>query len=533
MVDNQREKLNTAAVAKEKIESALERLESDIEEQMVKKKDLKSAQDKINAELHINSETLDEAETTRAGLEKQYTEVADESLNYNNDLENKKLSLGSKRREVRELGNEILKHKKKKDLDEVKVERERNACEDRLVDLADKVKKNQESIQGLGQSRDSGAEELDRIKSEERAAKKDLARLRRELDRTEEQLDTSRSAFSSVNLARFGPKFQALVQDIDSGRTVFKKKPIGPLGRHVKLSDLALKHPSIPDVLESFLGYDKFRSFLVDNGEDWKKLNELMRRHFAGQRPPTIFTSKFKSARDNISGGMVRSTDDIKTIMDYINVDDDNVFMHLVEWSRIESTLVITDEQAQHLFSRQENVPRNATKAITPTFNSYNPDSHRGNYSSYYIVRKPSTILAADRQSSVAKWEAKQDELRDKIRREEALLETFARREEKANEDIAGAKREIARLQGVIRDCLSKTQENKNRLHELAQDQNVERFIAQRAEREAEIVALTREMDGSKARKIKLSEEEGALKKKLDQVKEKIKQLRAEADRIK
>lgn len=532
MADSKKSDLDKATQERDKIMATVKILESDIEKEKNARKELQSARDKVDADLHINRESLEVCETQREMLDKQSKGADEEWQSYLNEIDQKQTSVASMRREIRELGNEILKHKKRKEVDERKASAEREQCKKDLASLEKQKEANSKKIQDWGKVREDGQEQLDKIKEEERSKKKELHRLGKELERAEEDLVRSRSASSSANLARFGPKIEAMVQEINSGRVSFRKKPIGPIGMHMKLTELASGQPEIPSLLESFLGYERFRGFLVDNNDDWKKLNEIMKRHFYGQKPPNIYTVQFKSRRDDISRGMVRSTSEIKTILDYLIVDDDNVFMHLVEWARIESTLVVTDAQAQRLFGRQENVPPNALKAITPTFYSYEPASKRSNYASYHINRRSPSILVQDKQSNVRQLEIKRNELKCKINEADCSFKDFERRTTDANKDISRAKKEISQLQLNIKDCLSKTQERMNRLHELNQDQNVENLQARKASKEAEIKAIEKELEGSKARKAKLKEEQDILKKKLNDIEDQIKNLRKDSELI-
>ena len=88
--------------------------------------------------------------------------------------------------------------------------------------------------------------------------------------------------------------------------------------------------------------------------------------------------------------------------MDYLQFDNDMAFNYLISQTDIATTLVLTDEQAEHLFSDQSRVPRNARKAITRDFYRYFPAGHNKNYSSYYIERNNGrNLLAASGQCEI------------------------------------------------------------------------------------------------------------------------------------
>ena len=74
------------------------------------------------------------------------------------------------------------------------------------------------------------------------------------------------------------------------------------------------------------------------------------------------------------------STIDYTVVMDYLQFENDMVFNYLISQTDIATTLVLTDEQAEHLFSDQSRVPRNARKAITREFYRYFPAGNNKNY---------------------------------------------------------------------------------------------------------------------------------------------------------
>ena len=100
---------------------------------------------------------------------------------------------------------------------------------------------------------------------------------------------------------------------------------------------------------------------------------------------PRIFTSKFLDRRHNVSKphSLPAQT---ACLMDYLQIDETQVFNHLVDQKSIESVLVCrTQAVAKSLMTRKQNVPQNASYAITLDFYKFNPPKGNSSYRSYYM----------------------------------------------------------------------------------------------------------------------------------------------------
>lgn len=72
--------------------------------------------------------------------------------------------------------------------------------------------------------------------------------------------------------------------------------------------------------------------------------------------------------------------------MDYLQIDDNQVFNHLVDQKSIESVLVCrTQAVAKSLMTHRENVPQNVSYAITLDYYKFNPPRGASSYRSYYM----------------------------------------------------------------------------------------------------------------------------------------------------
>jgi len=186
-------------------------------------------------------------------------------------------------------------------------------------------------------------------------------------------------------LSRFGQGMEALVMDID--RFVharrFQRAPIGPIGRHVHLIGGAAADRNLADLLQIELGARTLSAFLVGNQRDHHLLLGLIQKHRL-PFPPRVCIMPLVDRRHDIRDGQPNVH---PTVLDFLSFDDDNVFNYVVEQTRCEKTLVVSQERAEALFERAENVPANVMKAITRDFYKFTPSGRGSTYASSYINR--------------------------------------------------------------------------------------------------------------------------------------------------
>jgi hypothetical protein len=100
---------------------------------------------------------------------------------------------------------------------------------------------------------------------------------------------------------------------------------------------------------------------------------------------PRIFTSRFLDRRhqvtrpENVPQGTA-------ALADYLQIENDNVFNHLVDQKSIESVLVCpTQAVAKQLMTHRNTVPPNVSYAITLDYYKFNPPRGASSYRSYYM----------------------------------------------------------------------------------------------------------------------------------------------------
>ena len=153
-------------------------------------------------------------------------------------------------------------------------------------------------------------------------------------------------------LAPYSAAMKRLCKDIEANVDQFKSKPIGPLGRHIKLTSEAAKNDQLRSLLEISLGQYRLKSFLVECKQDQIVLDRMMKKHYTARQPMIITRGHPRGRlplRYDISSGKVPAW---PTMVDYLIFQKDEVFNYFVDIAKIETVIVTDDVTAQRLFHR-------------------------------------------------------------------------------------------------------------------------------------------------------------------------------------
>ena len=130
----------------------------------------------------------------------------------------------------------------------------------------------------------------------------------------------------------------------------------------------------------------------------------------------------------------VRS-DQYKTLIDCVDIEDTNVFNRLIDSFSLERILFIPSEgEAQTLLSSTQTVPKNLLHAVVPNYQYYPAP----NYRSYYKQDKTRGVLKASVEELL-------NQLEEQVRNDEEVMVNY---EAKVRE----IKEEKKRFDGLIRE---------------------------------------------------------------------------------
>ncbi|KAK5107163.1 hypothetical protein LTR62_001688 [Meristemomyces frigidus] len=206
-------------------------------------------------------------------------------------------------------------------------------------------------------------ETLHKARHAELARAKDEAA--RAYEKTRQPLEQERDALGNAErkltemqrsqarpLAGYRPNMELLVRAVDS-ETRWRHKPVGPMGRHVRL----LK-PEWSSQIEKTFGA-ALESFVVTNSEDQRLFREISRR--ARCDVPVLIG---RPERLDTTGNVPEDTS-IDTILSVLNIDNDLVWNQLIIHHAIEQTWLISEYKKAYDLLYSGPRPRNVKVAIS------------------------------------------------------------------------------------------------------------------------------------------------------------------------
>lgn len=181
------------------------------------------------------------------------------------------------KKEIQKLESCNDEHNKRKEMTE-----RLSKLEEKLDEVNASLRTKQTELMHLETDKMRLMQEVQSAKNETENFNRYINKIKRDLSAVEQQSD---NAFSV-----FGPNIPRLLKRIEEEykKKRFKEKPRGPIGAFIKMKDAAWA-PAV----ESFLGIRILSSFCVDNNQDAKLLNSIMKEIFYNENTLQIISSKF------------------------------------------------------------------------------------------------------------------------------------------------------------------------------------------------------------------------------------------------
>ncbi|KAG8312725.1 Structural maintenance of chromosomes protein 6 [Homalodisca vitripennis] len=221
--------------------------------------------------------------------------------------------------------------------------------------------------------------------------------IQRQKRKREENLKMlSRNASS---LSVYGEGVVNIVDEINKAvaRRKFEKKPIGPLGLHIKVKDSVWS-----GAVENFLSKSILTAFCVDNNRDASVLSGILKyvceRYKIPQ--PSIFCSKFLPNVHNIRESET-GNHKYMSLARALEIDNPVVANCLIDQQEIETVLLIpTNAEAYNILDEPRKVPRNCRRAFTLTGDLFFPAPNYKSYSNSRPVTH-ATLLQAKQEDLI------------------------------------------------------------------------------------------------------------------------------------
>uniref|UniRef100_A0AC34GXS6 RecF/RecN/SMC N-terminal domain-containing protein n=1 Tax=Panagrolaimus sp. ES5 TaxID=591445 RepID=A0AC34GXS6_9BILA len=255
-----------------------------------------------------------------------------------------------------------------------------------------------------------------------------------------ERNQRERERVAHDQMARFGRDTTNILKYIEQYANKFSKKPIGPVGMHVKLHDKKWENGV------EFLMKNNLAHYLCDNAKDRQVFDNMLKHHGIHQVP--VATVKFADHKYNTASA--EPDRQILTVAREAIIDEPTVYNYLVDVLHIETVMLIEkDNEGREIMS--SNPPRNVTKAITESCAEIHPVKPDKPYR-FYAGRGFRAHILGD-ITNVEDDNVVDDQKRyfeDQIRQVEKQREELKRDENKIREKAAALSKET---QTISIDC--------------------------------------------------------------------------------
>ncbi|XP_054268825.1 structural maintenance of chromosomes protein 6 [Macrosteles quadrilineatus] len=300
---------------------------------------------------------------------------------------------------------------------------------EKLVKSAPEIQQRQESLK---EELNMKEKELDALGAADATAEHDKTQLNDTIDASRRELQTCEQNLmnlkrkkakvsdqlkelskSSNDLIFYGEAIVKIVAEIERAArsNKFSKKPIGPIGRHIKVHD-----PKWAPAVENFMSKGFLSSFCVDNASDSATLAKIIKPICASYRiaPPPIVCSKFLSRAHNISANET-GTRELVSLVGALDIDTPVVANCIIDQLEAESVLLIpTNAMAYDLLDEEHKVPAHCKKALTMTGDQFIPAPNYKSYSASSANLR-ATLLHAKQEDLINECSLKLNDLTQNI----------------------------------------------------------------------------------------------------------------------
>jgi len=284
----------------------------------------------------------------------------------------------------------------------------------------EQITRTEEKVVALAAQLETSSNHVNHLRANTREVDQSIMQLKADKQRekgkamkTQQELNALKSAGKN-KLAAFGAHMPKIAAEISKSKK-FQYPPIGPMGAYINVKEGTPE--TIARAIEGELAGLMF-SFLVGSNQDQRELFGLFKKIGVKQVPP-IFTCPFTENRHDIRSNRV-NTDRFPVLIDYLDIEDPNVFNRVVDSGSLERILFIpTTGEAEEVLSQAHLVPKNTLHATVANSYQYYPAP---NYRSYFKEDKSRGLLKANVEELVAQMEQQLVEEEQKERNVEKAI---------------------------------------------------------------------------------------------------------------
>lgn len=249
------------------------------------------------------------------------------------------------------------------------------------------------------------------------------------------------------SLRKYGDPVIKVRQKIEELRARFKRKPIGPLGYHLKL-----KEQAIAPALEILLGKNAL-AFVCDNSQDMAVLNQIIKDCYRGMphaRQPIVIARKYGRRHD--TGRSRARHDHYKTFLDCLHIQEDCVYNALVDRCALEQVLFIPDfYEAENLLINPSSVPPNTRFAYTKDCYCIHPNINDNNYKCFANDSSRCMLFKDNNSHMIREQEKEIDNVKAQIRDLEKIFQDVKKNYDEQKSERESNDKEIRRIVDLVR----------------------------------------------------------------------------------
>ncbi|KAJ1920322.1 Structural maintenance of chromosomes protein 6 [Mycoemilia scoparia] len=451
--------------------------------------------------------SLEQKNEQLAPIERDMAVPREEMANIRNSLTNLKAIEEDMNRDARyhrtvldDLEKKIAEAKKRLEMDQ---ENETKRIQKEMDEIGEVITEFQNSVRSYEESQSQLENRRLTLQSARNNAEQRRYQVVKEISSCKEDINRLKKQQTNM-LAAFGEGVPEVVAEIE--RQNWKgPKPLGPLGRYVKLRD-----SSWAAILETLLDRG-LNAFMVQSHDDRRKLDSIMQQY---------------RCRSNIIVGKVEMFDysngepdqDFVTMLRILNFESEIVKRQLINMSRIEQIILVERRSMGDKIILQNNrrYPHNVASIVTK--DGYTVGSRTGGLQSQVIFNPRSQgRLVADTRIMMQQANSKLAELQETlvtINREMEDLESQIQETKIEDQDL---QRKIRKAKERIGRSQSELMRKREELQELVPP-NLSALENERNEAKQKLVAVQKQFVENRARKSELIEKLRSEEEKLEKL---------------
>lgn len=456
------EKVNKIVKKMEDFKKTTQNKKQDIQSYEENVREYNQQHEQLRNQLDLHRRTENDNKTRMEQFQNAYNRKRQEKQNVSIEIDSRNKDVQTLQKEISEANDNMTKVEQQK--------------QQRMKELQDM----QGKLSGFDKHLETARNDLFHIKSDLARKKEDELSLKGEVEQFNHKIASEKGSLEALRkgsgnvLMLYGKSMPRVLQLIEQNKARFKQVPKGPLGAYIKLKD-----EKWAVAVEGYLGQAMLRAFTVDNQQDSKLLRQIFSTCMeAGERQPTIITSRFIHKKHDVRKNLVKAPSDCAVLYNVLAIEDPIVSNCIVDQMSVENILLVEDNRrAIELLSQRERVPRNCAQAVTIGGDRYYPDPHYKTYASTYkrarflqvdteehaqLIEENITNMTNKRQVMCNQLKAlqkemqgqyqQQQELEEKIRKVNLAKSRISTRYEDLNNELDPEAHDVTNLETVLQE---------------------------------------------------------------------------------